>query len=238
MLHKLVSHNWLVYKLFYTRLPSSKASISFSDPMTTAAKNPWIALLATSGLVMSTSLIASPAHAAPCVSGLLISTVVSAGAPGYSCEISSLTYTFYDNMVELTNGAPNAAINFDVVGDLQTISFTNLALSQYAVFTYEVLSPVKQVESVDMAYQPDPLVPTPFSPPTVTPSPGLPTPASTSPVSFTVEFDPDTSDPNNLAVVTGMSNAIFYTPAPLPALGAGLAFGFTRKLRRRINQVA
>ena len=206
--------------------------------MTTAAKKPWIALLATGGLVMSTSLIASPAHAAPCVSGLLISTVVSAGSAGYSCELSSLTYTFYDNMVELTNGAPNAAINFVANGDLQTITFTNLALSKYAVFTYDVLSPVKQVESVVMAYDPDPILPTPYLPPTVTPSPDLPTPASTTPVSFTVEFDPDTADPNNLAVVSGMSNDIFYTPAPLPALGAGLAFGFTRKLRRRISQVA
>ena len=223
----------------YKRLPSAKASISLPDLMITAAKKPWIALLAIGGLVMSTSLIASPAHAAPpCLSGLKIQTVVDAGAGGYSCELSSLTYTFYDNMVELTTGAPDAAINFDTNGDLQTISFTKLALAKYTVFTYEVLSPVKQVESVDMAFDPDPLIPTPYIPPIVTPSPILPTPASTSPVSFTIEFDPDTADPNNLAVVRGMSNVIFYTPAPLPVLGAGLAFGFTRKLRRRINQVA
>lgn len=184
---------------------------------------------------MSTALILSPAHAAPpCVSGLKISTVVGAGATGYSCELGSLTYTFNDTMSELTNGAPDAAINFDVNGDLQTISFSKLVLVDYAIFNYEVLSPLKQVETAVIAYAPDPILPTPFLPPTLTSSPALPTPGSTTPVTMTVEYDPA---PNSTPII-GMSNAIFYTPAPLPLLGAGLAFGFTRKLRRRINHVA
>jgi hypothetical protein len=42
----------------------------------------------------------------------------------------------------------------------------------------------------------------------------------------------------NEATTTGFTDTVVQTPGPLPILGAGAAFGFTRKLRNRIKAVA
>lgn len=42
----------------------------------------------------------------------------------------------------------------------------------------------------------------------------------------------------NEATTTGFTDTVVQTPGPLPILGAGAAFGFTRKLRKRIKAVA
>jgi hypothetical protein len=38
--------------------------------------------------------------------------------------------------------------------------------------------------------------------------------------------------------ITPITNSVVQTPGPLPLLGAGAAFGFSRKLRRRVNLAA
>lgn len=74
-----------------------------------------------------------------------------------------------------------------------------------------------------------------FTIPAFTPQPGL-----AANFKFVVQYGfPDSTDPLNLSKYTWISSTPFTTttavPGPLPILGGGIAFGFSRSLRRRIK---
>jgi hypothetical protein len=202
-------------------------------PMTIAATKPWISLLATGGLMITTALIAPSAKAqTQCMSGLPISTIVNSGSSGYSCELGGLKYTFFDNLGELNN--PGSIVNFQDSPNMQVITFANLTSQGTIGFYYELISPIESINQIDLSYSQTPLMPTPLSE-SVTTSPVLPSAPSPGSISVETWFEPDTSMAPPFQTLTSMSHTIHKTPAPLPLAGAGLAFGFSRKLRRRIH---
>lgn len=207
--------------------------------MTTAAKKSWIALLATGGMAITSSLVALPAQAIPCQNGLLISTIVAAGPAGYSCNLGSITYSFNDDIVELGEdqfGLPNplASISFSNIPKQQRLGFDNLLVQGPVFFTYEILSPIDTIESVDQTYTPNNMTPPPVPPTGVIATPLLPATPADGPVTVTTIFEPDFP----ATTLTSLTHTIDKTPGPVPIAGAGLAFAFSRKLRRRIHQVS
>ncbi|MFN9661447.1 MAG: hypothetical protein ACK6BC_13955, partial [Cyanobacteriota bacterium] len=217
-----------------------KASISFSDfPMTTAATQSWLALLATGVMVIPASLIALPAKAAPCTNNLLISTIVAAGPAGYSCELGILQYTFFEDINELgikANGQPNtlASISFTNSTYAQEITFQDLDVKNIVYFAYQISALAETNETIDSVRQT--LVQDPASPPPdpgttdLTPDPSLPFWPYGSPITLTASYEPSST----AVTLKQLNHTIEKTPAPLPLAGAGFAFGFSRKLRRRI----
>jgi hypothetical protein len=208
--------------------------------MTRAALNQWISLLATGGLAIASAMIAAPAHATPpCVSGLLISTIVNPPSTGYTCELGGITYSFNTSMTELA-ASPVAALNFVTTKTFQKLIFTNLSNQDLIQFSYEIDSPVETILSIEQTYEPDPMVPPPLFPPLgltgIMTNPGLPSAPSPFPTTVEALFEPDTTGNPPYATLTSLTHTIYKTPAPLPMVGAGLAFAFTRKLRQRIHQ--
>ncbi|MEB3333788.1 MAG: hypothetical protein VKP70_02255 [Cyanobacteriota bacterium] len=208
--------------------------------MTSIAPKPWIALLAIGGMAIAPSLITTPAKAAdPCPSAVPISTIVSSGALGWRCTLSTITYDFYDGTLlsELTSANPNSELIFTDSPTLQTLTFNALDYQGDVFFPYKVYSPVMIILSADQAYQQDPTTPDPFSS-TLTASTTFPRPPSTiSTFTLTSKFLPDTTDPFAIPVLNSLTHSIGKeVPGPLPILGAGAAFGFSRKLRRRVQQ--
>jgi hypothetical protein len=201
-------------------------------PMTTAATKPWISLLATGGLMIAAALIAPSAKAqSPCMSGLPINTIVTAGPSGYSCVLGGLKYKFFDNLNELDT--PNAFVNFQDSPNMQVITFANLTSQGTIGFYYEVTSPIETINDIELSYSQDPSAP----PPTlelVETIPLLPAAPSPNPLTVETTFEPDTSMAPPFQTLSSLTHTIHKTPAPLPLAGAGLAFGFSRKLRRRI----
>lgn len=207
--------------------------------MTTTAKKSWLALLATGGMLITSSLVALPAKATPCVNGLLISTIVAEGSAGYSCNLGSITYTFNEDISELgvdQFGAPNplASISFTNSLNQQRLSFDNLLVQGYVFFNYEILSPIEAIESVAQIYTPSNMSPPPGPTTGVTTTPLLPSPPSSFPVIVTTIFEPG----NPPTTLNSLTHNIEKTPGPLPIAGASLAFAFSRTLRRRIHQVS
>ena len=203
-------------------------------PMTTAATKPWISLLATGGLMITAALIAPPAKAqTPCMSGLPVNTITNSGPSGYSCELGGLSYTFFNNLAELDN--PNAVVNFQTSQLMQTITFANLDYQGAVGFFYKIISPNEEITDIELSYSQDPQLPDPIVE-ILTTAPTLPKPPSPV-VALTVEtvFESDTSMGPPFQTLTSLTHTIHKTPAPLPLAGAGLAFGFSRKLRRRIH---
>jgi hypothetical protein len=206
-------------------------------PMTTAATKPWISLLATGGLMITAALVAPPAKAqTPCMSGLPVSTIVSSGPSGYSCELGGLNYTFFDNLAELDN--PGAIVNFQTSQLLQVITFDNLTTEGAVGFFYKLISPFETITDIQLSYSQDPPLPDPIMEILIT-APTLPKPPSPV-VALTVEtvFESDPSVGPPFQTLRSLTHTIHKTPAPLPLAGAGLAFGFSRKLRRRIHNAS
>jgi hypothetical protein len=206
-------------------------------PMTTAATKFWLALLATGGMMLTTSLIAPAAKAQsqPCMSGLLISTIVNAGPTGYSCDLGGINYTFYDSLTELEN--PLAMVKFQDSAKMQKITFDNLSTQDDVAFSYGLVSVTDIIEEVVLSYTQDPSMPAPLME-SVSTTPILPANPSQNTIYVDTIFMPDTSMAPPYQTLTSMTHTIHKTPAPLPLAGAGLAFGFSRKLRRRIHQTA
>jgi hypothetical protein len=207
------------------------------SPMTSTATKPWVALLATGGLMLGTSLIALPARAqTPCVNGLLISTILNAGSGGYTCYLGEMRYTFNDSLSELNNTTSTSYVNFYNSGDFQEVAFLNTAAPDAVYFDYKILSPIETIDAIDLSFTQTPASPPPLTV-EATGSPVLPAdPSPINPTTITVLFDPDTSlGPQTL---TSLTQKIYKSPAPLPLAGAGVFFGFSRKLRRRIGQAS
>ena len=207
--------------------------------MSFAPAKPWMSLLAAGGMVISASLIATPANAAPCVTTLVSQIVI---ATTYQCELGTLQYKFNDTIAELSQDSPTATISFNEVSqNSQNVIFSNLESKSFT-FYYEVSSPLQNNETIDTAELTFTQIPsTPLPDPNFTgvfPFPNLPSNPYDSPLTFSLEFAPDTNFPSPYPTLTSMTSNIYKTPAPLPLASAGLAFAFSRKLRRRINQVS
>jgi hypothetical protein len=201
--------------------------------MTRAATQSWIALLASTSLLVAGSLIAGPAKALTCVSGLPINTIVNT-AGGYTCQLGLLEYTFNQSMLELDN--PSSYVNFYDSLAYQEISFINTNTTGGAGFDYKVISEYESIDKLELSYtlspsSPDPVIATITGPDPLIPSPGNPWPPQTNPLTIETDLIPDSSPTTQ--TLTSMTHKIYKSPAPLPFAGAGLAFGFSRKLRRR-----
>ncbi|MFN9644444.1 MAG: hypothetical protein ACK6BG_04825 [Cyanobacteriota bacterium] len=203
--------------------------------MTRPEAQSWIALLASTSLLVAGSLIASPAKAETCNSGLRIQTIVNTPG-GYTCQLGQLQYTFNDTMSTLALASPNSTIDFYDSPPHQTISFRNLNTTIPIGFDYSVVSPQESIDELELNYVQSPSAP-PADPATISGIPYTPTPtpdgkwnASNIPLYIETAFVPE----GNQQTLLYMSHTIYKSPAPLPLAGASLALGFSRKLRRRV----
>ena len=152
----------------------------------TRAPKTLAALLAAGGLVLAVPLLPQPAMACGTV---LISTIVGAGAGGYSCTAgpvaAPITYTFYDSMVELGNPPANtASVTVQVLPDRHVLSFRNLDGTDGVAFYYDVLHPTRTFQNIFHNFTSS--VDVPLFQFGVQTGPSLPATGSTSPT--TVEF--------------------------------------------------
>jgi hypothetical protein len=201
--------------------------------MTPAAKKTWISLFATASTMILGAIIPSPAKAVDCVSGKLISEIVVAG--NYSCRLGQQDYTFNSSVGELDNATQTSTIDFYDSQYMQQIIFTNTGSEDFVLFNYTVVSQTESIDDIQVSYTLSPSLPPPLSSAVATSSP---LPYAGSPLPLTVDgiFDPDTS--LGTQTLTSLTHTIYKSPAPLPLAGAGLAFGFSRKLRRRVMQAS
>lgn len=207
------------------------------------ASKPWASLLTTSGIAFLSAMSTTPASAfPPCESGILISAIVTPPSTGYTCEIGGIGYTFNDSISEL-NSSPTAALNFINTPTFQKLEFINLSNQGTTIgFNYTIYAISESVLAIEQSYEADPMSPPPLFPPFgitgVTTAPGLPFLPSPNPRTVEASFEPDTSGNPPFATLTSLTHTIQKTPAPLPMVGAGLAFAFSRKLRRRIHRAS
>ncbi|MFM7237821.1 MAG: hypothetical protein ACKOYK_13865 [Cyanobium sp.] len=158
------------------------------------------------------SVNGSAVHACPTISinDILNGTVKS-------CTVGDKIFTFNGLDADLAGGF----LNITSSGPLYTLEFGNFSpnpVTATIAFTYtvDVISGTEQIVSVGASTG------------TVTPTTSLP--------DVSVELIYQNS-------ITGIAlpsftNTITQTPGPLPILGASAAFGFSRKLRKRIKQSA
>jgi hypothetical protein len=144
-------------------------------------------------------------------------------------------------MAEL-NSSPTAALNFVNTSTFQKLIFANLSNQGSIDFTYNITAITESVISIEQTFEPDPMSPPPLFPPFgstgLSTIPGLPFPPSISPLTVEATYEPDTSGSPPYATLTSLIHTIHKTPAPLPMVGAGMAFAFSRKLRRRIHRAS
>ena len=127
--------------------------------MTHTASKPWASLLTTGSFVLLSAMIAAPAEAAPpCVSGLLIATIVTPPSTGYTCELGGITYSFNNSIADL-NSSPTAALNFVDTPIFQKLTFANLANQGTILFSYDIYSFAESVVTIEQSYETDPMSP-------------------------------------------------------------------------------
>jgi hypothetical protein len=198
--------------------------------MTPAAKKTWIFLFASAGTMLAGSIIPSPAQAVDCISGKLISEIVQSGS--YSCRLGEQNYSFNASVGELDNVTQTSTIEFFDSKNMQQIRFTNTGATDFVLFNYSVVSPTESIDDIQISYNQTPSAPPPLTVLVATNS-GLPYSPSTVPLVLDTLFDPDTSQ--GTQTLTALTHTIYKSPAPLPLVGAGFVFGFSRKLRRRVR---
>jgi|GEM_PF-3069783 len=195
-----------------------------------------IAGLATGGLLLAISLANSSAKAAPiCTNGLLISTIASTGPSGYTCQSGSLEYTFANDLGELVTSSPNSFINFNNTSSSQKIIFSNLAFEGLFAFSYTISSISSgisyNVTAIDQSYTQD--LP---SPPPLDNSITASLPSTFVNVAAILETDASSGPPNPKLTSLTHNITLEPVPGPLPVVGTTVALGFSRKLRRRLEQ--
>ncbi|MEB3316838.1 MAG: hypothetical protein VKO39_01665 [Cyanobacteriota bacterium] len=166
------------------------------------------------------------------MSGLLIKTIVDAGT--YTCTLGELTYTFSSDLSELNNSTDTSYVNFYDSVPYQEISFLDTAAPDVVGFSYQLLSPIETIDMIDLNFTQDPVNPPP-SEARVDSTPPLGSPPSI-PYTLTTIIEPAGSAGSQ--TLTSLTQKIYKSPAPLPLAGAGLAFGFSRKLRCRIGRAS
>jgi hypothetical protein len=163
--------------------------------------------------------------------------VCPVGSPGvpitslttfFTCDFSGFNYRFdtSSQLSELTT-SPTAALIFEKTPTTQSLRFTNLANTGLVDFIYYVTPLTEEALSIEQTFLQDPAGPTPLED-TLTTTPFFsPTQPTTMPFDVRATFEPDGT------TLTQLTHTMYKTPAPLPVLGAGMAFGFCRKLRQR-----
>jgi hypothetical protein len=184
------------------------------------------ALIVTGGLLVPTTV-----RAAACPTGspgVPITTLAT--PPFFSCELGGFRYLFdiRSQLSELT-ASPTAALIFETSQFSQTLRFTNLANNDPVDFIYFVTPLTEEAVTIQQLFTQSPAgSPPPFEDSLAT-STGLPT---TSPFDVRAIFEVD----NPSITLTELTHTMVKTPGPLPILGAGATFAFSRKLRRRISR--
>jgi hypothetical protein len=180
-------------------------------------------------------LTPSSVNAAACPTGdpgIPISVLATPGSP-YTCDLGGFNYLFDDRSGLSELGASStAALVFETTPAEQKLIFKNLANSSLVDFIYFVTPLTEEALEIKQTFVQTPPGSTPVENLIITVpsfSPGSPT---TMPFDVRATFEPDN------ATLTELTHTMVKTPAPLPLLGAGLTFGFTRKLRRRIAAVS
>lgn len=158
------------------------------------------------------SVNGSAVHACPTIP---INDIISGAVT--SCSVGDKTFTFSGLDADLAGGSLNITFN----GPLYTLAFEGFSPSPVTAtigfsFIVDVISGPEQIISAEASTG------------TVTPTSSLP--------DTSVELT-YSNFVNNSPLPT-FTNTITQTPGPLPILGAGAAFGFSRKLRKRIKQSA
>ena len=179
----------------------------------TRAPKTLTAMLAAGGLVLAVPLLPQPAMACGTI---LISTIVIAGAGGYSCTAgpvaAPITYTFYDSMVELGNPPANtASVTVEVLPDRHVLSFRNLDGTDGVAFYYDVLHPTRTFQNIFHSFTSTADVPLVGYSVRADP---LPATGSTSPTTVefyweTMHFITDDSAPSS--TITSITHAILFT---------------------------
>jgi hypothetical protein len=213
--------------------------LTFFNSMANSPSKLWLPLLSASSVVLGAALSVPSAQAQPlCTDGLLVQFIVN--ATNYACDLGGVTYYFNSSMSELSAASSAAALYFTDSATVQTINFRNLANSNYIAFSYQIQSPLYQIDAIDQTYQfQNPSTPPPVVPPTgvETSVPNFPpSPPSNLPFTVDVQFQP--ADPPPTPVVTSLTYTIHKSPAPLPLLGTGFAFAFQRRIRERIKHAS
>jgi hypothetical protein len=184
--------------------------------------SPYIAGPTLAGASLSVLLGMNPAQAAPCVTTSL--STIGASASGYVCEIGDKKFTFGTDVDDF-GGLGD--VSFTTSGSQYNIIFNNFGNLINPVTAFDigvdVLNPANEVINVFRI----PTVGTPFTviDDTLT---NTPFPYQSGTIGSTFEG-------------TGTLTALRFeinqqpVPGPLPILGVGAAFGFSRKLRKRIK---
>lgn len=184
-----------------------------------------VALIATGGILAPTI-----ARAAACPTSVAISVIAT--PPSYTCDIGGFNYLFdiRSQLSELTI-SPTATLFFETSPLSQTLRFSNLANSGPVDFIYFVTPLTEEAVDIQQTFTQSPAgSPPPFDN-QLTTSVGLPT---TFPFEVRASFEVD--DPS--VMLTELTHTMVKTPGPLPILGAGVTFAFSRKLRRRISSAS
>lgn len=179
-------------------------------------------------------LVPSAVKAFQCPTGPSVVPIATIAAPGttYTCDLGGFNYLFDDrsDLAELTVSS-TAALVFETSPTEQKLIFKNLANPSPVDFVYFVTPLTEEAIEIKQTYMQSPSGSIPLENLLTTVpsfSPGSPT---ITPFEVRATFKPDN------ATLTELTHTMVKTPAPapLPLLGAGLTFGFTRKLRRRIT---
>ncbi|MFM9088637.1 MAG: hypothetical protein ACKOPT_10955 [Cyanobium sp.] len=158
------------------------------------------------------SVNGSAVHACPTIS---IDDIISGAVT--SCSVGDKTFDFNGLDADLAGGSLTITSN----GPLYTLAFGGFSpnpVTATIAFTY----------TVDVIVGPEKIISAGASTGTVTPTLSLPDTSAELTYSNFVNNSP----------LPSFTNTITQTPGPLPILGAGAAFGFSRKLRKRIKQSA
>lgn len=197
--------------------------------MIVATPKSWPILPAACGVLLSGAFALAPAQAAsPCPNSILIQTIAS--LPSYTCDLGGLMYTFNNSLGSLAGANPAATLFFQNSTTSLTLKFDNLSTDTLVGFNYKILPVSETILAINQTYQLSPSLPPPFQNDITTST--LPAPPSPLTTDVQVTFEPDGN------TLISLTHTIEKTPAPLPIIGTGLVFGFSRKLRRRITRAS
>lgn len=181
-------------------------------------------------IVMGGILTPATSQAAACPAGppgVPISTLAT--PPFYTCDIGGFRYIFDINSDLNELITPTAALIFNALPTVQTLRFTNLANTNIVDFAYKIKPLSGEALDFQQTYLQTPSGSTPLENSWTTTPVFSPTNPTDMEIIVRATFEPDN------ATLTELTHTIVKTPGPLPTLGAGIAFAFSRKLRRRVS---
>lgn len=213
-----------------------------------------IKTFAVAGMAL-TALSAAPAHAQFTGCGgsnsgsILFSTLISGGTQ--ECQIGDKLYSNFVFTISTTD--PNATINIGsptMAPEQHTLVGSSTGWAN-GTFSYKVTAlSTEKIRAINFDTQSSligkgynwtadaPEIPVPGAPVTLTETASSAGPFYTADPNGVTFVNVSHGLTNTGAPLQSFTDTVIQTPGPLPILGAGAAFGFTRKLRRRINASA